>query len=100
MQRYVFLVAAAAAAVSLGACMDMGHHGGPYAGGYVDGYYDDSYGPLYDGYWGDGDVFYYRTAANDSFHPDSAHHFRHDGVQGYHTFHAHAGRAPDAHASR
>jgi hypothetical protein len=100
MKRYVFLVAAAAAAVSLGACMDMGHHGGPYAGGYVDGYYDNSYGNLYDGYWGDGDVFYYRTGANDTFHRDDAHHFRHDSVQGFQTFHAHAGHAPDAHASR
>ena len=98
MKRYLITAAAAAAAVSLGACMDMGHHhDGPYAGGYVDGYYDDAYGPMYDGYWGDGDVFYYRSNANDTFHRDDAHHFRHDNGQGYHTFHARAGHAPDAH---
>jgi hypothetical protein len=96
MKRYLITVAAAAAAVSLSACMDMGHpHEGLYAGGYVDGYYDDAYGPMYDGYWGDGDVFYYRANASDTFHRDDAHHFRRDSAQGFHTFHARAGHAPD-----
>jgi hypothetical protein len=101
MKRLVFLVAAAAAAISLSACMSTGHPGGAYAGGYVDGYYDNSYGHFYDGYWGDGDVFYYRTGPNDNFRRDDARHFRHDnGGQGYHTFHARAGHAQENHASR
>ena len=96
MKRLMFLVAAGVAAVSLSACMDGYHHGGPYAGGYVDGYYDDSYGPMYDGYWGDSDVFYYRSGPTDTFHRDDAHHFRHDAGSGagFHTFHAHAAKAP------
>lgn len=96
MKRYLSLFAAAAAAVSLSACMGMGHHDGIYAGGYVDGYYDDGYGPLYDGYWGDGDVFYYRSNANDTFHRDEAHHFSRAAGTGNHTFHMRAGHAPEA----
>ena len=26
---------------------------------YYDGYYDSYYGPMYDGYWGDDNFFYY-----------------------------------------
>jgi hypothetical protein len=96
MKPIMALAAATVAAASLGACA-AGYNGpGPYAGGYVDGYYDDSYGPVYDGYWGDGDVFYYRASVTDTFHPDSAHHFRRDNFQGYHNFHVHAGHAPSA----
>ena len=100
MKRYLFVAAAAAAAVSLGACMDMGHHGGPYAGGYVDGYYDNAYGPMYDGYWGDGDVFYYRSNANDTFHRDDAHHFARATGNGFHSVHMRAGTAPRAESPR
>jgi len=95
MPRIVYLAAAAAAAISLSACMDMDHHhhGGPYAGAYIDGYYDDAYGPVYDGYWGDGDVFYYRASADGEFRRDDAHHFRHDAGNGFHSMHMRAGHA-------
>ncbi len=91
MKRLASLAAATLAAASLGACMDdMGYHHGPYAGAYISGYYDDAYGPFYDGYWGDGGVFYYRTGPTGEFRRDDAHHFRHDAGQGFHNF-----RAPD-----
>ena len=92
MKRLASLVAAAAMAASLSACGTY-HAGGPYAGVYVDGYYDDAYGPVYDGYWGDGDVFYYRAAPDAVFVADSAHHFRRDRFDGYHTFHMRGGHA-------
>jgi hypothetical protein len=97
MKQLMFLAAAAVAAASLGACAATYHGPGPYAGAYVDGYYDDAYGPFYDGYWGDGDAFYYRSGPTDGWHRDGGHHFRHDAGPGapYHTFHARAGRAPD-----
>jgi hypothetical protein len=94
MKLLASLVVAAAMAASLSAC-ETYHGGGPYAGVYVDGYYDDAYGPFYDGYWGDGGVFYYRPAPDAAFVPDSAHHFRRDRSDGYHTFHMHAGHAPE-----
>ena len=81
--------------MSLGACETYDHPGpGPYAYGYVDGYYDDYYGPLYDGYWGPDDYFYYRTGATGDYLRDNDHHFRHDSAQGFHSFHGRAGHAP------
>jgi hypothetical protein len=95
MKRLAYFAAVAAAAVSLTACMDMGHHhGGPYAGAYVDGYYDDAYGPVYDGYWGDGDAFYYRGSADGEFRRDDAHHFSRATGNGFHPMHMRAGQAP------
>lgn len=71
-----------AATLPLGACA-----GGYAVGGGVgyDGYYDDYYGPIYDGYWGDGDTFYYRAHRGGRWMADRDHHFRHDmGGPGYH----------------
>ena len=96
MKRLAYFAAVAAAAVSLTACMDnMGHHhDGPYAGAFIDGYYDDAYGPVYDGYWGDGDAFYYRGSANGEFRRDEAHHFSRQAGSGFHSMHMRAGQAP------
>ena len=95
MKTLAAITLAAAMALSLGACADMGYHPGGY--GYVDGYYDDAYGPFYDGYWGPDDAFYYRANAQDSYHRDDAGHFHHTAGAGMHSFHARAGHAPEAH---
>lgn len=80
-------------ALPLAACAG-GYYGGPAGPGPIayDGYYDDYYGQIDDGYWGDGDVFYYRPHGHGRYVPDRAHHFRHDmgGGQpmgGFHPMH-------------
>ncbi len=91
------LAALMMAAIGLSACESDFHHHGPYAGvdvAYVDGYYDDAYGPVYDGYWGDGDAFYYRDRAGGEFRRDDAHHFSRGGGNGFHPMHMRAGQAP------
>ncbi len=40
-----------------GTSVGVGYAGSPYA---YDGYYDGFYGPIYDGYWGNDQNFYYR----------------------------------------
>jgi len=85
------------AAIGLAACEEDYHHHGFFAGGdvaYADGYYDDFYGPFYDGYWGDGDVFHYRTARDGDFRRDDAHHFTRTAGNGFHNFHVRAAPAP------
>lgn len=70
--RLAALALATLAAVPLAGCADGVYGGGPaYGPGpySYDGYYDGAYGPIYDGYWGDDDYFYYRSG------PD-AHGFR------------------------
>jgi hypothetical protein len=103
MKNHLRLAVVMTAAIGLAACeSDFHHHGGPYAGvevGYVDGYYDDAYGPVYDGYWGDGDVFYYRGSADGEYRRDDAHHFSRGAGNGFHQMHMRAGHAaPAAHA--
>ncbi len=51
--------------------------GSPYA---YDGYYDGFYGPIYDGYWGTDNYFYYRSGAHERRYRrgDSAHFHRGD----------------------
>ena len=86
------LLIAIVAALPLAGCADY-YGGGGYGYGYngpvegpvgYDGYYDDYYGPIYDGYGGDGGVFYYRNSERGRFRPDRSGHFRHDmnGGQG------------------
>ena len=98
MKAYLGLALVIGAAIGLAACEGDYHHHGLYAGAdvaYADGYYDDFYGPLYDGYWGDGDVFYYRTTRDGDFRRDDAHHFtRSAGGGGFHNFHVHAAAPP------
>ena len=64
---------AASAALGLAACESDGYYdgGGGFSAGYYghgpryvwyDGWYDNFYGPVYDGYWGPGGAFFYRTA--------------------------------------
>jgi hypothetical protein len=66
------------AALPLAACV--AGYDGPYGPGPVayDGYYDDYYGPIYDGYWGNGGVFYYRSHEHGRLIADRGNHFRHD----------------------
>ena len=102
MKNHLRLAVVMTAAIGLAACESDFHHHGPYAGvevGYVDGYYDDAYGPVYDGYWGDGDVFYYRASPDSEFRRDDAHHFSRGAGNGFHHMHMRAGHAgPPAHA--
>jgi len=73
------LILAICAALPLAACTTYGGgHGAVGASFAYDGFYDDYYGPIYDGYWGDGDVFYYRTAHRGHYVRDDSHHFYHD----------------------
>jgi hypothetical protein len=59
---------------------------------YYDGYYDGYYGPLYDGYWGDDNLFYYSGGRGQPFVPDKGNHFLHSAAPGLNSFHsAHAG---------
>lgn len=64
------LILIAAATLPLAACATDDYYGGRgyasigYSDGYYpySGYYDGFYGPVYDGYWGADDYFYYRSA--------------------------------------
>jgi hypothetical protein len=86
--RVAFL--AVSAALALSACAEGGGGYGPYfAGDTV--YYDDAYGPIYNGYWGDGDVFYYSSGRGHAYVRDDAHHFRRDQATGFHSMHTHGG---------
>jgi len=59
---------------------------------YYDGYYDGYYGPLYDGYWGDDNSFYYSGGRGQPFVPDKGNHFQHSAAPGFNSFHnAHMG---------
>lgn len=109
---FLALCIAGLAAAGLSACADGHYSGAPRGSGVAyyehgpvgfDGYYDDSYGPFYDGYWGDGG-FYYSTGEGRPYQLDRANHFRHDAAGGFHGVHggvhangngaAHAGPAP------
>jgi hypothetical protein len=97
-RRLAPLIGVTAALLLSAGCADGGFHHGGMAMGY-DGYYDSSYGPIYDGYWGADNFFYYTDAAGHPFQRDEAHHFRHDAAQGYHAVHGnHRGPIPDHHA--
>jgi len=54
-----------------------------------DGYYDDFYGPINDGYWGPGGVFYFSDAPGHPYRRDDGHHVRRDAANGFHTIHGH-----------
>lgn len=79
------LIMCAGAALMLAGCAGPGYVGrGSIA---YDGYYDNAYGPIYDGYWGDGDVFFYRSRPHGHYMRDTGHHFRHDASDGYRSMH-------------
>ena len=88
------VVIALLTALPLAACAG-DYYGGPYGSGPIayDGYYDDYYGPIYDGYWGDGGVFYYRRHQHGRFVADRGQHFRRDAGSGgaghFHPMHGH-----------
>lgn len=75
----------------LGACVDDYGYGGvasygpaPYA---YDGWYDGYYGPIYDGYWGSDNYFYYRHGAGERGYIRGDHgHFMRQAPQGPHNF--------------
>ncbi len=85
MKRSALVIGALGALTMLSAC------GGGYyreAGiGGPDVYYDGFYGGYSDGYWGDGDTFFYR-GGDGRYIRDDAHHFRHGAFHGARGFHA------------
>lgn len=83
MRKYLL---GAAALLTLAGCAGPGYVGGGAMAGY-DGFYDDYYGPIYDGYWGDGGVFFYRSHPHGRYIRDGGGHFRHDAVNGFHSMH-------------
>jgi len=67
------------AVLALSGCASYGGYGGGY-----NAYYDDAYGPFYDGYWGHGDVFWYRTGRGHPFISDEGRHFHRQAGTGFH----------------
>jgi hypothetical protein len=99
MQKFLL---GAGAALMLAGCASADYGGG--GGGMVgyDGFYDNYYGPIDAGYWGDGDVFFYRAHAHGHFIRDTGGHFRHEAMTGFNPMHvngpaAHGGRGPHRH---
>jgi hypothetical protein len=83
---------ASALMLSLSACADyQGGMGGRLA---YNGYYDDTYGPIYDGYWGEGDTFYYRGSNSGAYLRDDGHHVRHEAGEQGHGYHQIRGHGP------
>lgn len=70
MKKTLALLALSLSVTTLAACVDdgygygggVGYGPGPYA---YDGWYDGAYGPIYDGYWGSDNYFYYRHGAGE-----------------------------------
>jgi hypothetical protein len=86
MQNTLKAALAASALLALAGCVSPG---GPV---YYDGYYDGYYGPLYDGYWGDDNFFYYSGGPGRPFVRDEGHHFQRGAASGFNSFHqAHMG---------
>jgi len=89
MKSTVLKVAIASMAIALSSCTSLpGAAGSGFASPGYDAYYDDAYGPLYDGYWGDDDSFYFRGGAERPFIRDGGGHFRHQAASGFHGVHA------------
>ena len=87
MKSKLKMVLGASALLALAACAS-----GDGPAYYYDGYYDGYYGPMYDGYWGDDNFFYYSGGRGQPFVRDDGNHFRRDGAAGFNSFHnAHMG---------
>jgi hypothetical protein len=79
MKRLIIGLAVALGSLSLAACAEDGYGYGrlswssyPYSG-----WYDNYYGPIYDGYWGTDNYFYYRRQSQDNrYYRDRQQHFR------------------------
>jgi hypothetical protein len=93
------LLIALFATLPLAACTT---YGGGRVGASIayDGFYDDYYGPIYNGYWGEGDVFYYRSGHRGQYIRDDSHHFHRDMASApagnFHPMHV-MGPAPKGH---
>lgn len=88
MRKTFLALASLAALIALPACAyDEGGYGSSARYSYYDGYYDNYYGPVWSGYWGPDEYFYYSPARGKPFVRDDGHHFRRDVYDGYHHFH-------------
>lgn len=92
MKRIILALTFGAACAGLGACAEDGYYYGPHDHYYshrpvaYDGWYDGYYGPIYDGYWGDGG-FYYSTGEGRPYVLDRDGHFGHEGREGWSEIH-------------
>ena len=101
--RKLLVLAAAAGALSLGACAtNGGYAGGGYGYDYASGaydyagpadvWYDGYYGPYVDGYWASGGQFFYKDSRG-GYHRDSSRHFQnHEFSGGQHLMAGHRPR--------
>lgn len=83
--RSLMLAPLALAVLPLSGCADdYGYHRG-YVGyrayPVYYGWYDGFYGPVYDGYWGEGGYYYYRMNRHDRWRRDDDRHFRAEANQ-------------------
>lgn len=97
------ILGATAALVLVAGCAG-GYYGGSDFGYYgpdteFDGYYDGAYGPIYDGYWGHGGAFYYRSSAGGTWNRGETAHFRRAAAPGFNHIHGttHGGTRPARH---
>jgi hypothetical protein len=91
----VLIVSVAAALFAGCADYSVGYYGpGPVADIEYDGYYDGYYGQIYDGYWGDNGVFFYRTGEGGRWSRGDTTHFRRDAAPGFNHIHGTARAAP------
>ncbi len=82
MKSRIFLFSLAVCAMPLGGCEDgydaslaMGWNAYPY-----DAWYDNYYGPIYDGYWGQDNYFYFRLRPEErAFRRGGRDHFHREG---------------------
>jgi len=101
-----YILGATAALALVAGCADGYYGSGPgadfaYYGPDTefDGYYDGYYGPVYEGYWGNGGAFYYRNNAGGRWRQADAAHVRRDPAPGFNHIHGtvHAASRPNHH---
>jgi hypothetical protein len=90
MKRSIIALATGLTLLSLTACVDDGYgYGSLYWSSYpYSGWYDNYYGPIYDGYWGADNYFYYRRQSQDHrYYRDRQQHFRRGDITPGGNFH-------------
>jgi hypothetical protein len=92
MRKLTIALCALASPLTIAGCADNYGYGygsvglGPVA---YNGFYDDFYGPIYDGYWGNDNFFYYRSNARDrAYRRGDRAHFSREAIAGgrHHAF--------------
>lgn len=99
MRKIAIIIALPLLLGGLSSCYEYGGYGvastGYYGDGYYpyDGWYDGYYGPIYDGYWGSDNYFYYRPNSRDrDYRRGDRTHFRNDRTNPGHGWNSMQGR--------